>query len=151
MGKKDIYIKKTEEHVLKLLEGKDIELVDVEFVKELDDYYLRVFIDRPEGISINDCTELSRPMNDILDSEDYIDEAYIFEVCSCGDRPFKKDRDFERNLNTKVEARTYKAIDGAKEFVGILKSFDKENVVLTIDDVDVNFERKNLSLVRKAF
>ena len=151
MGKKDTYIKKTEEHVLKLLEGSDIELVDVEFVKELNDYYLRVFIDKKGGISINDCTELSRSMNDILDSEDYIAEAYIFEVCSSGDRPFKKDRDFERNLNTKVEIHTYKAIDGSKEFVGTLVSYDKDKITLVIDEEEIDFERSNLSLVRKAF
>ena len=151
MGKKDTYIKKTEEHVLKLLEGTEIELVDVEFVKELDDYYLRVFIDKKGGVSINDCTELSRPMNDILDSEDYISEAYIFEVCSSGDRPLKKDRDFERNLNEKIELRTYKAIDSSKEFVGRLISFDKESVTVLIDDEEIKFDRKNLSLVRKAF
>jgi len=151
MGKKDTYIKKTEEHVLKLLEGTEIELVDVEFVKELDDYYLRVFIDKKGGVSINDCTELSRPMNDILDSEDYIAEAYIFEVCSSGDRPFKKDRDFERNLNEKIELRTYKAIDSCKEFVGKLLAFDNETVTVLIDDKEMKFDRKNLSLVRKAF
>lgn len=151
MGKKDTYIKKTEEQVLKLLEGTDIELVDIEFVKELDDYYLRVYIDKVGGVSINDCTDLSRPMNEFLDSEDYIAEAYIFEVCSCGDRPFKKDRDFERNLNTKVEVRTYKAIDGSKEFVGTLKAFDKDKIQLSIEDEEIEFDRADVSLVRKAF
>lgn len=72
MNKKSLYISKTEEYVKDLLKGTDIELVDVEFVHELNDYYLRVYIDKKDGVSIGDCTDLSRKMNEILDREDYV-------------------------------------------------------------------------------
>ena len=103
------------------------------------------------GVSIDDCEMISRKMNEILDREDYIDEAYIFEVSSSGDRPFKKENDFKRNLDTIVEVRLYKAIDGQKEFSGVLKKYDDNIITILINDKNQDIERSNTSLVRKAF
>lgn len=151
MNKKSLYISKTEEYVKDLLKGTDIELVDVEFVHELNDYYLRVYIDKKDGVSIGDCTDLSRKMNEILDREDYVKEQYIFEVYSSGDRPFKKESDYKRNLENKVEVKTYRSIDKSKEFVGILKEYTGDTITLEDEGKDIIIDLKNISLIRKAF
>jgi ribosome maturation factor RimP len=151
VGKKDNYINRTKGYVEEILKDTDLELVDIEFVKELKDYYLRVYIDKKSGVSIDDCEMVSRAMNEILDREDFIDEAYIFEVSSSGDRPFKRDNDFERNLMTPVDIRLYKPIDGKKELSGILIKYDDKVITISINDINMDIERSNISLARKAF
>ena len=149
MSKREEYEKRTAEYLLPILERKGFELYDVEFVKEANDYYLRAFIEKEGGITINDCVDVSREMNEILDREDYIKEAYIFEVSSPGlDRPLKKDKDFERNLGKNVDIKTYKAFDKQKEFTGVLSAYDKDSVTVTFEDGDFTFLRKDISLIR---
>ena len=149
MSKKEEYEKRTEEYMLPIVEKRGFELYDVEFVKEGNDYYLRAYIEKPGGITINDCVDVSREMNEILDKEDYIKEAYIFEVSSPGlDRPLKKDKDFERNLGKQVDIKTYKAFDKQKEFTGVLSAFDKDSITVTFEDGDFTFLRKDISLIR---
>lgn len=149
MSKKEEYEKRTEEYMLPIVEKRGFELYDVEFVKEGNDYYLRAYIEKSGGITINDCVDVSREMNEILDKEDYIKEAYIFEVSSPGlDRPLKKDKDFERNLGKQVDIKTYKAFDKQKEFTGVLSAYDKDSVTVTFEDGDFTFLRKDISLIR---
>ena len=149
MSKKEGYEKRTEEYMLPIVEKRGFELYDVEFVKEGNDYYLRAYIEKPGGITINDCVDVSREMNEILDKEDYIKEAYIFEVSSPGlDRPLKKDKDFERNLGKQVDIKTYKAFDKQKEFTGVLSAYDKDSITVTFEDGDFTFLRKDISLIR---
>ncbi|MBO4852487.1 MAG: ribosome maturation factor RimP [Schwartzia sp.] len=113
-----------------LLEGSGVELVDVEYVKEKD-WYLRVFIDKPEGIGIEDCQALSEKLEARLDEQDVVPEAYMLEVSSPGlDRVLKKPRDFEREQGKAVEVSLYEPIDGEKRIVGALESFDGEALVL---------------------
>ena len=123
MANKEVYIEKTREFITPILENKGFELYDIEYVKEGQDYFLRVYIEKPGGITIDDCVEVSREMNEILDREDYIKDAYTFEVSSPGLlRPFKIDKDYERALNEDVEIHTFKPVDKQKEFIGTLKS-----------------------------
>ena len=97
------------------------ELVDVEYVKEAGNWYLRAYIDKPGGITVDDCEVVSRRFSDILDEKDYIEDSYIFEVSSPGlGRPLKKEKDFARSVGEEVEIRTYRAVDRQKEFIGIL-------------------------------
>lgn len=113
-----------------LLEGSGVELVDVEYVKEKD-WYLRVFIDKPEGIGIEDCQALSEKLETWLDEQDVVPEAYMLEVSSPGlDRVLKKPRDFEREQGKAVEVSLYEPIDGEKRIVGTLESFDGEALIL---------------------
>lgn len=125
-----------EKIVLDLLKDKkDIELVDVEYVKE-QHWYLRVFIDKDGGIEIDDCQDLSEQLEERLDQTDPIKERYILEVSSPGlDRVLRKERDFERETGKMIDITTYAPIDGKKEFVGQLTGFDKETI--TIDDKQV--------------
>ena len=150
MANKEVYIEKTREFITPILENKGFELYDIEYVKEGQDYFLRVYIEKPGGITIDDCVEVSREMNEILDREDYIKDAYTFEVSSPGLlRPFKIDKDYERALNEDVEIHTFKPIDKQKEFIGTLKSYDKESVTVEIDGEEKTFTKKGISLIRK--
>ena len=153
MSQREQYEKKTEELILPILDEKGFELVDVEYVKEGQDYFLRAYIDKPGGITIDDCVAVSREMNVLLDELDYVEGAYTFEVSSPGlGRPLKKARDFERSLGQEVEIRTYKAIDGSKEFYGILHAYDDDSVtVLSEDDEEVTFNKSDIALIRLAF
>ena len=148
MARKD-YESKTESLITPILERFNFELVDVEFVKEGSDYYLRVYIDKEGGITSDDCADVSREFNVILDEEDYISESYIFEVSSPGlTRPLKKDRDFKRNLGKAVEVKLYKAIDKVKEFEGELVAFDEDTITIATDSVRLTFKRDDIALVR---
>jgi len=135
-----------------IVEAKKFELVDVEFVKEGNDYYLRAYIDKEGGITIDDCELVSKAFEEKLDREDFIKEPYILEVSSPGlTRPLKKEKDFERSIGNAIEIKTYKAIDKEKAFVGTLVSYDKDNVTIDIDGKALTIERSNISLIRLAF
>ncbi len=151
MSKREEYEKKTEGFITPILDELGFYLVDVEYVKEGSTFYLRAYIDKEGGITINDCVDVSRRMNEILDKEDYISDQYIFEVSSPGlDRPIKKDKDYERNIGKQVELKTFKPYDGQKEFTGILKAFTSDEVTITFEDGDFDFPRKDISMIRPA-
>ena len=153
MTKREMYEAKTEEFLQPVVDEHGFELVDVEYVKEGSNWYLRAYIDKPDGIGVNDCEVVSRELSDILDEEDYIEGSYILEVSSPGlGRPLKKDRDFERSMGEEVEIRTYRMIDRTKEFRGILKAYDKDSVTIEMDDSrEKTFEKSEIALVRLAF
>ena len=145
-------VDKVEELVTPIIDENDFELVDVEYVKEAGEYFLRAYIDKEGGININDCVDVSREMNEILDREDYIADAYTFEVSSPGlTRPLKKDRDYDRNIGRPIEAKTYAPVEGRKDFAGILKEYTKDTVTIEEDNQVVTLNRKDLSMIRQAF
>lgn len=152
MSRREDYEKKTEELLVPVVTGFGFELVDVEYVKEAGTWYLRAYIDKPGGITVDDCEAVSRKFSDILDEKDYIEDTYIFEVSSPGlGRPLKKEKDFERSLGEEVEIRTFRAIDRQKEFAGILKAFDKDTVTIAYeDDAQQVFQRSDIALIRLA-
>ena len=124
-------------------------LWDVEYVKEGSDWYLRAYIDKPEGVSIIDCENISRAFSDKLDEEDFISDAYILEVSSPGlGRALKKDRHLEKSLGEEVEVRTYKPIDKQKEFTGILKSYDKDTITIQTEEKDLVFAKSDIAIIR---
>lgn len=134
----------TENLALPVVEELNYELVDVEYVKEGKEMYLRIYLDKDGGIDINDCEKFTRIFNEILDKEDYIQDTYIFEVSSAGlTRPLKKDKDFNRYLQKPVECKVFKAVNGYKNLIGILEYFDKN--IIKIDEIEI--ERKNISLI----
>ena len=119
MSKKESYEQRTEELITPILERNQFELVDVEYVKEGAEWYLRAYIDKEGGITVNDCEVVAREMNEILDQEDYVEGSYIFEVSSPGlGRPLKKEKDYVRAMGKELEIRTYRAINREKEFYG---------------------------------
>ena len=153
MNKRELYESKTEELVQPLVDKNKFELVDVEYVKEAGTNYLRVYIDKEGGITIDDCEIISRALSDLLDEKDYIDEAYILEVSSPGlGRPLKKDKDFARSIGEEVDVKLFKPIEKQKEFSGILESYNDTEVIIRLDeDTVMNFNRKDIALIRLAF
>ena len=153
LAKREVYEQKTEALLQPLIEEHQFELVDVEFVREAGTWFLRAYIDKPGGITIDDCEVVSRALSDLLDEKDFIEEAYILEVSSPGlGRPLKKDKDFDRSLGEAVAVRLFKAIDKQKEFTGILKAWNKDTVTLEFEDeAELMIERANIALIRLAF
>ena len=153
MKKSESYEAKCTELLMPIVEKNQLELVDVEYVKEAGNYYLRAYLDKPGGITIDDCELVSRALSDLLDKEDFIEDSYILEVSSPGlDRLLKKDKDFERSIGEAVELKLFKAVDDIKEYEGELLSFDKETVTIGLEDGQEKvFERKNLAMIRLAF
>lgn len=153
LSKREIYEQKTEEILLPIVEEYHFELVDVEYVKEGGTWYLRAYIDKPGGITVNDCETVSRRLSDILDEKDYIEDSYVLEISSPGlGRPLKKEKDFERSLGEEVEVRTYRMIDKSKEFTGILKAYDDSTVTIELADETLKtFEKGDIALIRLAF
>jgi len=143
---------RTEELVMPLITKHQFELVDVEFVKEGSNRYLRLYIDKEGGITVNDCEAISRPLSDMMDVEDYIEESYILEVSSPGlGRPLKKDKDFKRHLGDEVEIRLFRPVDRKKEWEGILTAYDDHTVTIETEDGEEKvFERAGLALIRLA-
>lgn len=149
MGRREEIETKTRDLIMPVLENAGVGLYDIDYEKEGSDMYLRVYIDKEGGVTIDDCETVSRAFNGILDSEDYIEDAYIFEVSSPGlGRQLKKDIHFEKAIGMSVDVKTYKPIEKCKEFTGILKSFDQNTVTVTVDDKDVEFIRKDIAAVK---
>lgn len=144
---------RTEKLLEPILSENGFELVDVEFVREGADFYLRAYIDKEGGITVDDCEITSRALETRLDEEDFINDAYILEVSSPGlTRPLKKERDYARNMGRPVEIHLYKAKDGEKDFVGSLKAYDKDTVtIVTEESGEASFDRKDISLIRQYF
>ena len=152
---KENYEERTERLLEPIVSGFGFTLVDVEYVKEGADYYLRAYIDKEGGIAIDDCEKVSRRLEEELDKEDFIPNAYILEVSSPGlTRPLKKEKDYIRNLGKPVEIHTYKPVDGSREFIGDLLRYDKDQVTLDIgpeETEEISIPRSNISLIRQYF
>lgn len=152
MSNRDTYEAKTEALLNPIAQANHVEIYDVEYVKEGSDWYLRAYIDKPEGVDINDCENVSRALSDALDTEDFISDAYILEVSSPGlGRTLKKDKHLEKSLGREVELKTYKPIDKCKEFAGILKAYDKDTVTITMEEEEKVFQRTDVALIHLAF
>ena len=152
MSKASVYEAKTESLIMPILDRMNFELVDVEYVKEGGTWYLRAYIDKEGGITINDCEDVAREMNVLLDEEDFIPDAYVFEVSSPGlGRPLKKEKDYLRNMDKEIEIRTYRAIDKCKEFYGLLREYDNDTVTIETEAGErVTFNKSDIALIRQA-
>lgn len=153
MAKKDLYEERAEALLVPIVEANGCEIYDVEYVKEGSDWYLRAYIDKPEGVGIVDCENVSRAFSDKLDQEDFIPDAYILEVSSPGlGRALRKDRHLEKSLGEEVEIKTYKPIELQKEFVGILKAFDKDTITIEVESgsetKDTVFAKSDIAIIR---
>jgi ribosome maturation factor RimP len=136
---------KIEDDFQPIVQELGYELVYVEYVKEGQDWFLRFFIDKPEGIDINDCEKVSRYIEPILDEREDLKTQYILEVSSLGlERPLRKEEDFFNNIGAKIEISLYKPINKKKKYIGILLSYDDE-LILNVDDIEIAFEKANVS------
>lgn len=152
MSKRDTYESKTEALLSPIAEANGVEIYDVEYVKEGADWYLRAYIDKAEGVNIQDCENVSRALSDALDKDDFIEDAYILEVSSPGlGRTLKKDKHFEKSLGCEVELKTYKPIEKCKEFSGVLKAYDETTLTIETDGEEKVFAKSDVALIRLAF
>lgn len=149
MSRREEYEKRAEELLEPIVAAHGFELVDVEYVKEAGNWYLRGYIDKEGGITVNDCEAVSREFSDRLDECDFIEDSYIMEISSPGlDRPLKKEKDFARAMGKAVEIRTYRPIDKQKEFCGVLNAYDSNSVTIDGEDGARTFEKKDIALIR---
>ena len=140
---------KVYELALPVAERQGVEVWDVEYVKEAGQWFLRVYIDKADGIGIDDCERMSRELDPILDEADPIPGSYTFEVSSAGaERQLKRPSDFERFLGAKVEVKLYRGVDGRKEFIGELSGYQNGGVTLETGGAQRTFEKENISQVR---
>lgn len=150
MQTKDI-IKKVEEYVMPIIEQNNYELVETEFVKEGANHYLRLYIDKEGGFSINDCETVSRYLEQKLEEDDFIDKAYILEVSSPGiDRVLKKDSEYIKYKGRIVDIKLYKPIDKVKEFQGELIGLIEDKIVINQDNKEISFDKKDVAICRLA-
>ena len=151
MSKRETYESKTETLLAPIAAANGVEIYDVEYVKEGADWYLRAYIDKPGGVNIQDCENVSRALSDALDAEDFIADAYILEVSSPGlGRTLKKDKHLEKSIGMQVELKTYKPIEKCKDFSGVLKSYDADTVTIETETGEKVFDRSDVALIRLA-
>ena len=147
---------KIEDKVENLIENKIQELgynlYDVEYVKEGKDYFLRVYIDKDNGITLDDCEIVSNGITEILDNADYIKEQYFLEVSSPGvERILKKDKHLKGNIGANVQVKLFKPLDGKKQYEGILKDFDSDNIKIETSSQILEIERQNIGQIKTIF
>jgi len=131
-------IKKAEAVALPVLEEMGLELVEVQYRREQSGWVLRLIIDREDGVTLDDCTSVSREISQLLDIEDIIDQAYTLEVSSPGlDRPLKSMADFQRFTGRKARIKTGEAIEGVHVFIGRIARTEEEAIVLEVDGREV--------------
>ncbi len=152
MHKKNI-AQTVEEIAEPIVKEAGCELVDVEFVKEGSNWFLRVYIDKPAGVSLEDCEKVSRPLNKMLDELNPISQAFYLEVSSPGvERPLKKPRDFEKAIGSQVEIKLYTAIDNTKRFEGELISYDGDKLIISTESGNRHeFKIEQIAKAKKVF
>lgn len=132
-----------------VVESLGCSLWDVEYVREGGEWFLRLYIDKDGGVSINDCEAVSRAIDPILDEKDPIEQSYRFEVCSAGlERVLKRPSDFERFLGADVLVKLYRPQNGVKEFPSVLKAYDDGRVTVEYGGQVLTFEKNEVALVR---
>ena len=143
---------KVENLLKERIEKIGYDLYDIEYVKEGPNYFLRIYIDKQDGIDLNDCEKVNNEIMDELDKADYIKEQYFLEVSSPGvERILRKDKHLEKNIGNEVHVKLFKKDEnGLKEYQGILKSFNQEKI--TIENIEeINIERKNISQIKTVY
>lgn len=152
MSRREVYEEKTEKLLTPIAKMAKVSIYDVEYVKEGSDFYLRCYIDKEEGVSIDDCETVSRALSDALDKEDFIEDAYILEVSSPGlGRTLKKEKHLQQSLGEEVEIKTFQPVHGRKDFAGVLQSFDHDTLtLLEPDGEELVFQRKEIAVIKLA-
>ncbi len=149
MSRREEYEERTESLLKPIAQAEGVTIYDVEYVKEGGDFYLRAYIDKPEGVNIQDCENVSRRLSDELDREDFIPDAYILEVSSPGlGRVLKKDRHLQASLGLEVDVRLFKPVDGCREYSGVLENFDRDSITVLVEDNARTFKRGDVAVIR---
>ncbi len=140
--------KNVEDLITPIITNLGYKLYDVIYEKEAKDYYLRIFIDKDTGISLEDCEKVNNAITEILDEKDYIKDPYFLEVSSPGvERILRKDWQLKENIGKEVEVKLFKPVNGEKTIIGILNDFDEEKIKIN----DLEIERKDISLIKVKY
>ena len=143
---------KVEQLLEKIIVNLGYDLYDVRYEKEAKDYYLRIIIDKPEGIDINDCETVNNAINDILDEADYIKDQYFLEVSSPGlERILRKEKHFLSQIGKEVSVKLFKPINKQKELIGILEEYNNTELTIKVDDETIKINLKDIALVKTIF
>ena len=143
---------RVEELVTKPIDELGYKVYDVMYVKEGKDNYLRIFIDKESGISLDDCEKVNNAITDMLDEADIIKDQYFLEISSPGvERHIRKNQQLEEHIGKDINVRLFKPIDKQKDLTGTLQKFDNEQVVLLINEQEVSIKRDNISSMKRAF
>lgn len=143
---------RVEDLISKQITDLGYELYDVQYVKEGSNYYLRIFIDKREGIDLEDCEKVTHEITDKLDEADYIKEQYFLEVSSTGvEKVIRKEKHLQDNINQQIVVKLFKPIDKVKEFMGTLKNYNQEEILLQTQEKEIKIERKNIALMKKYY
>lgn len=136
-----------------IIEKIGYELYDVEYAKEGKNYFLRIFIDSEKGIDLNDCEKVNDAITDILDTENYIKDQYFLEISSPGiERVLRKDKHLEKNIGTDINVKLFKKDEnGKKEYLGKLKEYNQNEIVIEQEDKEIKIERKNISQIKTVY
>ena len=144
--------KRVEELLKPIIEKLNYDLYDVIYEKEGKHYYLRIFIDKPEGIDINDCEKVNNEINDILDEADYIKDQYFLEVSSPGlERVLRKEKHFQSQIGKEISVKLFKPINKQKELIGTLVEYNKEWLTIKVDDTTIKINSKDIAVTKTIF
>ncbi len=142
---------KVEKLIIDSINNLKYDLYDIEYVKEGKDYFLRIYIDSPTGIDLNDCETVSNCITDLLDEKDFIKEQYFLEVSSPGvERILRKDKHLKDNIGKKVQLSLFKPMNGKKQYIGLLIDFN-DNYVIIEDKEKIEIDRKNISQIKTVY
>lgn len=143
---------KVEKLLEKIIIDLGYDLYDVKYEKEGKDYYLRIIIDKPEGIDINDCEKVNNSINDILDEADYIKDQYFLEVSSPGiERILRKEKHFTSQIGNEISVKLFKPIDKQKELIGTLEEYNNNEITIKLDDKSITINLKDIALAKTIF
>ena len=143
---------RVEELLKSIIENIGYELYDVRYEKEGKDYYLRIIIDKPEGIDINDCENVNNAINDILDEADYIKDQYFLEVSSPGlERILRKDKHFEKQVGNEISLKFFKPINKQKEMIGILEEYTNGELTIKVEEETLKINLKDIAIAKTVF
>lgn len=143
---------KIENLVTKPINSLGYDVYDVQYVKEGKDYYLRIFIDKPDGIDLNDCEKVNNEINNLLDEADYIKDQYFLEISSPGiERILRKDKHLKDNIGKMVEVKLFKPLNKQKTIEGILDNFDNDFILVKTNEDKIKIERKDISVIKTIY
>lgn len=143
---------KVESLILDTITKLGYDLYDIEYVKEGKDYFLRIYIDKSQGISLEDCEIVSNSITEILDEADYIKDQYFLEVSSTGiEKVLKNDKHLKGNINSKIQINLFKPLNGKKKQIGILKDFDNLNIIIKSELDEIKIDRKNIAQIKTIY
>lgn len=143
---------KVEKLLKDIIENLGYSLYDIRYEKEGKNYYLRIFIDKPDGININDCEIVNNSINDILDKADYIKEQYFLEVSSPGlEKVLRKQEHFKSQIGNKISIKLFKPINKQKEIIGVLLEYNNNEIIIKLENENLKIDLKDIALAKTVF